>query len=443
MLADRTDSHLETLLRWRWSRARWWSLGAFSWPPRSTWRSCCCSDSGCSDPARSGKWVCSTTTTSSSARRRARPATGPFWSPASPATVMVATRQWGTQSIDGESMAPAALLLLLAVTWVLSALLSYWGPRRAVSRLLLIFGSFWMVFVILSNITQPMGLCDPERRRRAVLRPWPGPPIAGRDPPACCFCWSRRWRAVQFDLHEGVHPRGGERPVRDHPAVRAAGGGRRGPAAMAARGRSLIRAPRPARERIAACRRSQRTLRRRCPPGPVILKNHGPPSPSTTAPSSAESRHGLCRPGAHGAGLQRPVGAHGVNREAVHVELLAGGFSPFSHIDLTDPALEVGLGPSTTAGAEEEDREQRGAGFTRNLRLGQAHGGRRRASSATPPGRSKSAEPRSRALDAPGCASRLPGRAGGVAGSLATGREREPKDETIPVMLMTDSFAPP
>lgn len=117
------------------------------------------------------------------------------------ATVMVATRQWGTQSIDGESMAPAALLLLLAVTWVLSALLTYWGPRRAVSRFLLIFGSFWMVFVILSNITQPMGLLI----QSAVAAPffvlaW----TAHRWPQATggLLLLVAALATVRFDLHE-------------------------------------------------------------------------------------------------------------------------------------------------------------------------------------------------------------------------------------------------
>jgi peptidoglycan/LPS O-acetylase OafA/YrhL len=49
-------------------------------------------------------------------------------------------------------------LILLVVVWLLSALLTYWGARRAVSRILLAFGSFWLVFTGLSHATEPVAV---------------------------------------------------------------------------------------------------------------------------------------------------------------------------------------------------------------------------------------------------------------------------------------------
>ena len=44
------------------------------------------------------------------------------------------------------------VLAVLWFTWLLSFLYSYWGPRRTVSRILLIFGSVWLLFNIIGNI---------------------------------------------------------------------------------------------------------------------------------------------------------------------------------------------------------------------------------------------------------------------------------------------------
>ncbi len=45
----------------------------------------------------------------------------------------------------------ALLLALLAFTWFLSYLVSYWGPKKTAVRILISFGTAWLVFVILSN----------------------------------------------------------------------------------------------------------------------------------------------------------------------------------------------------------------------------------------------------------------------------------------------------
>lgn len=40
------------------------------------------------------------------------------------------------------------VLVVLWLTWLSSTLLTYWGARTTAGRVLLVFGSFWAVFVI-------------------------------------------------------------------------------------------------------------------------------------------------------------------------------------------------------------------------------------------------------------------------------------------------------
>jgi peptidoglycan/LPS O-acetylase OafA/YrhL len=44
------------------------------------------------------------------------------------------------------------ILVVLWTTWLFSALLAYWGPRKTASVILSVFGSFWAVFVLASII---------------------------------------------------------------------------------------------------------------------------------------------------------------------------------------------------------------------------------------------------------------------------------------------------
>jgi hypothetical protein len=124
------------------------------------------------------------------------------------ATLMVALMRRGERSIEGEAMTVFLLLLLLVCTWFFSTLVSFWGARRAISRILVTFGSFWLVFVVLSHITEPIAML----MELAVAAPffvlsW----TAGR--------WPRATGAVlvavaliaffAFDLHEAFTERSG------------------------------------------------------------------------------------------------------------------------------------------------------------------------------------------------------------------------------------------
>lgn len=43
-------------------------------------------------------------------------------------------------------------LALLWFTWFFSSLLAYWGPQKTAARILIAFGSVWLVFTIVSNL---------------------------------------------------------------------------------------------------------------------------------------------------------------------------------------------------------------------------------------------------------------------------------------------------
>jgi hypothetical protein len=74
-------------------------------------------------------------------------------------SVWLAVAQRGTTNLDSDlALSMVGLLILLVVVWLLSALLTYWGARRAVPRVLLVFGSFWLVFTGLSHATEPVAL---------------------------------------------------------------------------------------------------------------------------------------------------------------------------------------------------------------------------------------------------------------------------------------------
>ena len=44
------------------------------------------------------------------------------------------------------------ILALLWFTWFFSSLLAYWGPQKTAARILIAFGSVWLVFTIVSNL---------------------------------------------------------------------------------------------------------------------------------------------------------------------------------------------------------------------------------------------------------------------------------------------------
>ncbi len=74
------------------------------------------------------------------------------------AVILIAVFQGGTARVD-ELMMPAVLILAVVwLAWLFSSVFTFWGPRPAVSRLLLIMGLFWLVFAVLANLDDLAGL---------------------------------------------------------------------------------------------------------------------------------------------------------------------------------------------------------------------------------------------------------------------------------------------
>ncbi len=68
------------------------------------------------------------------------------------AFVLVPFFRSGERSINDTQELATFFLVLLWFTWLLSALVAYWGAHKAAARFLYVFGSAVLVFTIISNI---------------------------------------------------------------------------------------------------------------------------------------------------------------------------------------------------------------------------------------------------------------------------------------------------
>jgi hypothetical protein len=59
-------------------------------------------------------------------------------------------RSGGGVSADASDV-PILMLAVLWFTWLLSSLVTFWGPRTAAARILVTFGVLWLAFAVLSN----------------------------------------------------------------------------------------------------------------------------------------------------------------------------------------------------------------------------------------------------------------------------------------------------
>lgn len=60
-------------------------------------------------------------------------------------------KSWGEANLDHEQISASAALAVMLVTYLSSRLVSFWGAREAAFRVLLVFGSFWLAFALLSH----------------------------------------------------------------------------------------------------------------------------------------------------------------------------------------------------------------------------------------------------------------------------------------------------
>jgi hypothetical protein len=65
--------------------------------------------------------------------------------------IMVIVKSWGVRNLEQDRISAAAVLVVLLLVYLLSYLTSFWGARRAAARILLVFGVFWLGFVLLEN----------------------------------------------------------------------------------------------------------------------------------------------------------------------------------------------------------------------------------------------------------------------------------------------------
>jgi len=56
--------------------------------------------------------------------------------------------EWGGGVIDESAEWVRFVVIVMWLTWLSSTLLIYWGPAKTASRILVVFGSFWAVFVM-------------------------------------------------------------------------------------------------------------------------------------------------------------------------------------------------------------------------------------------------------------------------------------------------------
>lgn len=67
------------------------------------------------------------------------------------AFVLVGMVRAADQGVGQAGELLTVVLVVLWFTWLLSSLVSYWGPRKTVSRILISFGLVWLFFNIIAN----------------------------------------------------------------------------------------------------------------------------------------------------------------------------------------------------------------------------------------------------------------------------------------------------
>ena len=72
--------------------------------------------------------------------------------------LLVSYLRSGDRNVEEPEVAVSLILAVLWFTWFLSSLLSYWGPQKTVSRVLVAFGCVWLLFNVVGNLTDPIAL---------------------------------------------------------------------------------------------------------------------------------------------------------------------------------------------------------------------------------------------------------------------------------------------
>lgn len=70
------------------------------------------------------------------------------------AVLVLSVLQWGRQGAEISIEWVGLILGLMWLTWLFSALLTYWGARRTTTVVLIVFGSFWLLFAVATIISE-------------------------------------------------------------------------------------------------------------------------------------------------------------------------------------------------------------------------------------------------------------------------------------------------
>ena len=68
------------------------------------------------------------------------------------AFVLIGFFRSADRNVENLQELATLFLVLLWFSWLLSALLAYWGARRMATRILIAFGALWLIFTIISNL---------------------------------------------------------------------------------------------------------------------------------------------------------------------------------------------------------------------------------------------------------------------------------------------------
>lgn len=76
------------------------------------------------------------------------------------ACLLVAFFRSGERQVKNPEELASLFLVILWCTWLFSSLFAYWGAQKTAVRILLIFGAFWLLFVVAESVgegTSPLG----------------------------------------------------------------------------------------------------------------------------------------------------------------------------------------------------------------------------------------------------------------------------------------------
>jgi hypothetical protein len=75
--------------------------------------------------------------------------------------LIIGAVRWNGRDVEVSSEWLVLVLVIMWLTWLFSALLAYWGAQKTASRVLMVFGSFWAVFVLATIVGELTDSSEP------------------------------------------------------------------------------------------------------------------------------------------------------------------------------------------------------------------------------------------------------------------------------------------